>query len=76
TGVHRVRHFGWEHPAAWRRRRVVETLLAVEIVVRPKQAEDVVQWHLVCPHCQAESLRCVGTLPRVARSPPFVPRAA
>ncbi len=68
VGIHRVRYFGWEHPAAHRRRRRVETVLAVVITVR--KSAPVVRWHLVCPHCHTESLRCVGTLPRVARSPP------
>ena len=73
-GIHRVRYFGWEHPAAHQRRRVVETLLDVEIVVLT--APEVVQWHLVCPHCHAEALVCVGTIPRVARAPPSIRWAA
>ena len=76
AGVHRVRYFGWEHPAAHRRRRVVETLLEVEIVVRSPADAEAASWHRVCPHCHTESLRCVGTLPRVARSPPFARPAA
>lgn len=68
AGVHRVRYFGWEHPAAHRHRRQVETLLAVVIVVRP--AVTPVRWHLQCPHCHAFTLVCVGSLPRVARAPP------
>ncbi len=69
AGVHRVRYFGWEHPAAWRRRRQVECLLEVVITVRAP--EPVVRWHLVCPHCRCETLRCVGPLPR-ERSPPLL----
>jgi len=34
AGIHRVRYFGWEHHAAHRRRRQVETLLEVPILVR------------------------------------------
>lgn len=68
-GIHRVRYFGWEHPAAHRRRRQVECLLAVVITVR--EPDPVVRWHLVCPHCRSETLRCVGPLPR-ERSPPIL----
>jgi hypothetical protein len=67
AGVHRVRYFGWEHPAAHHRRRQVECLLAVVIEVR--EPDPLVRWHLVCPHCRSETLCCVGTLPR-ERSPP------
>jgi len=65
-GIHRVRYFGWEHPAAHRRRRQVETVLAAAIVVRAK----VPPWHLRCPHCAALALVRVGTLPKLARAPP------
>ena len=67
VGLHRVRYFGWEHPEAHRRRRQVETLLEVVITVR--EPAPVIHRHLICAHCQAESLRCVGTIPR-ERSPP------
>ena len=67
-GQHRVRYFGWMHPAAKKKRAVVETLLAVPIVVRTKVEEP--QWHLRCPHCERFSLVRIGTLPRVARAPP------
>lgn len=33
-GQHRIRYFGWMHPAAKKRRMIVETLLAVPILVR------------------------------------------
>lgn len=62
-GQHRVRYFGWMHPAARRRRLLVETLLAVVIVVRPK-CEEPPLWHLRCPHCEAFSLILVAQLPR------------
>jgi hypothetical protein len=68
AGVHRVRYFGWEHPAAGRRRRIVETLLEVEITVTAQV--EVVAWHLVCPHCQTQTLRYVGALPRCRAPPP------
>jgi hypothetical protein len=58
-----VRTFGWLHPAAKRRRAIVETLLAVVIVVRPK-ADAPPPWHLRCPHCGGFTLVCVGKLPR------------
>lgn len=61
-GQHRVRYFGWMHPAAKRRRLLVETLLAVAIVVRPKI--DAPAWHLRCPHCHAFTLVCVARIPR------------
>ena len=66
-GQHRVRYFGWMHPAAKKRRIIVETLLAVPIVVRPKVDEP--EWHLRCPHCGGFTLVCVGKIPR-ARAPP------
>jgi hypothetical protein len=62
-GQHRVRTFGWLHPAAKRRRAIVETLLAVVIVVRPKP-DAPPPWHLRCPHCGGFTLVCVGKLPR------------
>jgi hypothetical protein len=67
-GQHRVRYFGWMHPAAKGRRAKVETLLAVPIIVRAKEAEPA--WHLRCPHCERFTLVRVGTLPRHARAPP------
>ena len=63
-GQHRVRYFGWMHPAAKRRRLIVETLLAVPIVVRSPEAEPPDAWHLRCPHCGAFALVCVRKLPR------------
>jgi hypothetical protein len=74
TGIHRVRYFGWEHPAAGRRRRQIETVLAVPIVVTGPEAE-LVRWHLNCRHCRTETLVCVGSLPR-ARAPPWFGRWA
>ena len=66
-GQHRVRYFGWMHPAAKKRRMIVETLLAVPMVVQTADEEP--SWHLRCPHCQAFALVCVGQLPR-SRAPP------
>jgi hypothetical protein len=66
-GQHRVRYFGWMHPAAKQRRLIVETLLAVVIVVRTRPDEP--SWHRRCPHCGAFALVCVRKLPR-ARAPP------
>jgi Putative transposase len=68
-GQHRVRYFGWLHPAAKTRRMKVETLLAVLIVVRDKS--DPRHWHLCCPHCHAFALVRVG---RLARAPPACTR--
>ena len=67
-GQHRVRYFGWMHPAAKKKRALVETLLAVPIVVRTKTEEP--QWHLRCPHCEHFALVRIGSLPRQARAPP------
>ena len=67
-GVHRVRYFGWEHPAAHRRRRRIETLLEVAIIVR--EPPEPLRWHLQCPHCHAFALVCVGTLAKHPRAPP------
>lgn len=61
-GQHRVRYFGWMHPAAKKRRMIVESLLAVIIVVRP--ATETPSWHLRCPHCGGFTLVCVGRIPR------------
>jgi hypothetical protein len=68
-GQHRVRYFGWMHPAAKARRMMVETLLAKPIVIAPPPALP--QWHLRCPHCGEFALVCAGTLPRQARAPPL-----
>lgn len=61
-GQHRVRSFGWRHPAAKARRLLVETLLAVPIVIAP--SPEPTQWQLRCPHCAAFALVRVGALPR------------
>jgi len=68
-GQHRVRSFGWLHPAAKARRMVVETLLAKPIVIAAPPP-PLPQWHLHCPHCGAFALVRIGTLPRRARAPP------
>ena len=65
-GQHRVRYFGWMHPSAKKRRLIVETLLAVRIVVRPK-CEPPPAWHRCCPHCGQFTLIVVMKL---ARAPP------
>ena len=68
-GLHRVRYFGWLHPAAKTRRMLVETLLAKPILIAtPPPALP--QWHLRCPHCGTFALVRVGTLARQARAPP------
>lgn len=69
-GFHRVRYFGWMHPAAKQRWLTVETLLAVPIIVRPK-VDLPEPWHLRCPHCGGFTLVCVGKIPR---SPPACER--
>lgn len=60
-GQHRVRYFGWMHPAAKRHRLRVETLLAKPIVVRPP-APPPPKWHLQCRHCEAFALVRIGTI--------------
>ncbi|MBI5380626.1 MAG: transposase [Opitutae bacterium] len=72
-GQHRVRYFGWMHPAAKHRRWQVETLLAVVIVVRAKM-DAPPPWHLRCPHCAAFALVRVGRLPRGPPAPPVCRR--
>lgn len=62
-GQHRVRYFGWLHPAAKARRAVVETLLAVVIIVREKP-DPPPPWHLRCPHCAQFTRVRIGSLPR------------
>lgn len=69
SGQHRVRYFGWRHPAAKARRLLVETLLDVPIVIAPSPEQ--LPWHLRCPHCAGFTLVRVGTLPRQARAPPL-----
>lgn len=69
-GQHRVRYFGWLHPAARARRMIVATLLAVVIVVRPK-LDASPPWHLRCPSCGQFTLGRVG---RLARAPPACTR--
>lgn len=66
-GLHRVRYFGWMHPSAKRRRILVDTLLAVLIVVTTPAESPA--WHLRCRHCEAFTLVCIGTIER-ARAPP------
>lgn len=65
-GLHRVRYFGWLHPAAKLRKATVDTLLQVVIVVRPA-AGHAPAWHLHCPHCHQFSLVFIRAL---ARAPP------
>ncbi|MFH1499176.1 MAG: transposase [Verrucomicrobiota bacterium] len=62
-GQHRVRYFGWLHPAAKLRRMKVENLLAKVIVVRAA-APPRPDWSRCCPHCGHFALVCVGSLPR------------
>jgi len=69
-GQHRVRYFGWLHPAAKARRTKVETLLAVVILVRPK-VDAPPAWHLRCPHCEQFSFVRIDSL---ARAPPVCGR--
>jgi hypothetical protein len=69
-GQHRVRYFGWMHPARKARRMMVETLLAVVIVVRAN-GEEPPPWHLRCPHCERFTRVRVG---RLARAPPACTR--
>jgi hypothetical protein len=68
-GFHRVRYFGWMHPAAKRRRAIVETLVAAVILVRAKP-ENPPQWHLRCPHCHAFALIAIERIKPQARAPP------
>ena len=73
-GQHRVRYFGWLHPAAKARRMLVETLLAVVIVVRETLAAPP-PWHLQCPRCAQFTLVRIGSLARstgsrLSRAPP------
>jgi len=65
-GQHRVRYFGWLHPAAKRKRAIVETLLAAIMIVRPKPVPPPL-WHLRCPHCEQFTLVWIASL---ARAPP------
>jgi predicted RNA-binding Zn-ribbon protein involved in translation (DUF1610 family) len=65
-GQHRVRYFGWLHPAAWRRRLKVETLLAKVIVVRAQTVARATSPRC-CPHCGSLALVFAGLL---ARAPP------
>jgi hypothetical protein len=73
AGQHRVRYFGWLHPAAGARRMIVETLQAVAIVVREKM-DAPPPWHLRCPHCGESALVRIDRIARVARAPPACTR--
>ena len=68
TGQHRVRYFGWLHPAAKKRRMLVENLVGKLIVVRESLAPPP-RWHLRCPLCQQFTLVVIAKL-RPARAPP------
>ena len=62
-GRHRVRYFGWLHPAAWRRRLEIEGLLHKVIVVRaapppPPEADR------RCLHCGSLAVVLAGLMPR------------
>jgi len=61
-GQHRVRYFGWMHPAAKLRRMKIETLLRKEIVAG-KEPEPV-DWSKQCPHCQKFTLEFYCEIPR------------
>jgi len=65
-GQHRVRYFGWMHPAAKKRRMIVETLLAAPIIVTVRV--EAPAWHLRCPHCHTFTLVCVRRIPRTPPS--------
>jgi hypothetical protein len=67
-GQHRVRYFGWLHPAAKRKRAIVETLLAAIMIVRPKPVPPPL-WHLRCPHCEQFTLVWIASL--APMSPPI-----
>jgi len=56
-GQHRVRYFGWMHPAAKMRRLKIATLLAVPIVVVAAAAEEP-KWHLRVPALRGVRSRC------------------
>jgi hypothetical protein len=66
AGQHRVHYFGWLHPARKAQRILVETLLAVVIIVRTLLVAPP-PWHRRCPHCAAFALVRIG---RLARAPP------
>ncbi len=61
-GQHRIRYFGWMHPAAFLRRMTIEGLLKKVIVVR--QRAPAVDWSRQCPHCNKPTLICIAILPR------------
>ena len=78
-GQHRVRYFGWLHPAAKKRRMLVENLLGKQIIVREPLAPPPC-WHLRCPHCEQFTLVFVARIKpvvsaaeRLARAPPRPP---
>jgi hypothetical protein len=61
-GQHRVRYFGWMHPAAKRRRMKIEGLLKKEIVVRKEPVPP--DWSRQCPHCNKFTLEFYCEIPR------------
>jgi len=61
-GQHRVRYFGWMHPAAKLRRMKIEGLLKKKIIVC-KEPEPV-DWSKQCPHCHKFTLEFYCEIPR------------
>jgi hypothetical protein len=71
-GQHRIRYFGWLHPAARRRRMIIEGLLKKPLVLTTAPAEP--DWAKQCPHCNQFTLEYQCPIPRGLDFGPKRPR--
>lgn len=69
-GLHKVRYFGWLHPAARRRFLIVQTLLEVPLVFNAAPETPPLPAHLCCPHCGEYRLVWIRRLPGNKDRPP------
>jgi hypothetical protein len=71
-GQHRVRYFGWLHPAAFRRRMIIEGLLKKPLVLTKEPPGP--DWAKQCPHCNQFTLEYQCPIPRGLDFGPKRPR--
>lgn len=64
-GFHKVRYFGWLHPRAGKRFLLVQSRLAVPLILsRREDPAPEPPWHLRCPHCGRNALEAVAWIKR------------
>ena len=68
-GFHKVRYFGWLHPRAGKRFLLVQSLLAVPLILsRREEPAPAPPLHLKCPHCGQYALEAIARIkPRKSR---------